>query len=79
MQETDMEKPIRLEPHSSFKNAIQKTDSEGFITYNYFRLIEVCMKLHGFNYDDALDWVEYNIAGMASSGFRISYRRPPGG
>ena len=71
-----MEKPIRLEPHSAFKKAIVKKDSRGFITYNYYKLIEVCMEQHGFDVDDATDWVGYNILSMAVNGFKISYARP---
>jgi hypothetical protein len=79
MSVTDMDKPIRLEPHSAFKDAIQKVDSYGVITYSHHKLVSVCMKLHGLEYDDALDWVEYNIVSLATYGFRISYRKPPGG
>jgi hypothetical protein len=71
-----MKNPIQLEPHSAFQVAIVKTDKKGFITYNYFKLIEVCMELHGWNDEDAQEWVDYNIVGLAINGFKISYAQP---
>ena len=53
-----------------------KTDKNGFITYNYFKLIEVCMELHGWNDEDAQEWVDYNIVGLAVNGFKVSYAQP---
>lgn len=71
-----MKNPIQLEPHSAFQVAIVKTDKKGFITYNYFKLIEVCMELHGWNDEDAQEWVDYNIVGLAINGFKVSYAQP---
>ena len=53
-----------------------KTDKKGFITYNYFKLIDVCMELHGWNDEDAQEWVDYNIVGLAINGFKVSYAQP---
>jgi hypothetical protein len=55
---------IRIEPNAQFKRAIVKTDKDGYITYSYFKLIEVCMKLYDLSADDAQEWVEYNILGL---------------
>jgi hypothetical protein len=71
-----MKQPIKLEPHTAFKKAIVKTDDKGFITYNYFKLIDVCMELHEWNEEDAQEWVDYNIVGLAVNGFKISYASP---
>lgn len=71
-----MKTPIKLEPHTAFKKAIAKTDDKGFITYNYFKLIDVCMKLHKWDEETAQDWVDYNIVGLAVNGFKISYASP---
>jgi hypothetical protein len=71
-----MKTPIKLEPHTAFEKAIVKTDEKGFITYNYFKLIDVCMELHGWDGDTAQDWVDYNIVGLAVNGFKISYASP---
>ena len=68
-----MKQPIQLEPHTAFEKAIVKTDDKGFITYNYFKLINVCMELHEWNEDDAQEWVDYNIVGLAVNGFKVSY------
>jgi len=70
-----MKTPIKLEPHTAFQKAIVKTDDKGFITYNYFKLIDVCMELHGWDEESAQDWVDYNIVGLAVNGFKISYAR----
>ena len=68
-----MAEPIRLEPHSAFKKAIEKKDARGYITYNYYKLIDVCMELHGFDEEEAIEWVGYNILGTAINGFDVSY------
>lgn len=71
-----MKQPIQLEPHSAFQAAIVKTDKKGFITYNYYKLIDVCMKLHGWDDEVAQEWVDYNIVGLAVNGFKVSYAQP---
>jgi len=70
-----MKQPIKLEPHTAFQAAIVKTDKKGFITYNYFKLVEVCMDLYKFDEEDAQEWVDYNIVGLAINGFKVSYAR----
>lgn len=71
-----MNTPIKLEPHSAFQKAVVKTDDKGFITYNYFKLIDVCKELHGWDDETAQDWVDYNICGLAINGFKVSYAQP---
>lgn len=70
-----MKNPIQLEPRKAFKKAIVKTDRNGFITYNYFKLIEVCMSLNNWNDEEAKEWVDYNIVCLATNGFKISYAK----
>ena len=71
-----MKQPIQLEPHKAFKKAIVCTDKNGFIVYNYFKLIEVCMDLHKWDMETAQEWVDYNIVNLAVNGFKISYAQP---
>lgn len=71
-----MKSPIRLEPHARFRKAIVRKSKNGTLTYNYYLLIEVCMKLHGFDQEEATDWVEFNIVSLAINGFKISYAIP---
>jgi hypothetical protein len=56
---------IKLEPHGQFQKAIQAVRPDGRLVYNYWRLIEVCQDLYGFTSEDATEWVEYNICGLA--------------
>ena len=71
-----MKQPIQLEPHSAFQAAIVKTDKKGFITYNYYKLIDVCKDLYEMTDEDAVEWVDYNICGLAVNGFKVSYAKP---
>jgi hypothetical protein len=71
-----MSTPIKLEPHKHFKKAIVRKDKKGFITYNYSKLIDVCMELYNLSFDDAQEWVDFNIVGLAVNGFKVSYARP---
>lgn len=63
---------IKLEPHSAFKKAIVRVSKKGRITYSYNKLIKVCMKLHSWDYETAVDWVDFNICGMTCMGFNVS-------
>ena len=70
---------IRIEPHTQFKKAIHKVRKDGYITYNYWGLVEVCMRLHDENVEDAIEWVEYNILGLNDSKqslFGVRYADP---
>lgn len=55
---------IRIEPHAQFKKAIHKVRKDGYITYNYWGLVEVCEDLYDMTQEDATEWVEYNILGL---------------
>ena len=55
---------IRLEPHHAFRHAIISTRKDGLISYGYDELIEVCMNHYQLDYDDAAEWVDYNIIGL---------------
>lgn len=66
---------IKLEPHAQFKRAIQAVRPSGRLVYNYWRLIEVCQDLYEMSPDDATEWVDYNICGLAVNGFDIRYAR----
>ena len=70
---------IKLEPHAKFKQAIQAVRPDGRLVYNYWRLIEVCEDLYEMTREDAVEWVDYNIAGLAVNGFEIRYARLPAG
>jgi hypothetical protein len=58
---------IRIEPRKDFDKAIHKQNREGYITYDYWKLVEVCMRLHKEPMEDAIEWVEYNILGLNDS------------
>ena len=58
---------IRIEPHAQFKKAIHKVRKDGYITYNYWGLVEVCEDLYDMTPEDATEWVEYNILGLNDS------------
>jgi hypothetical protein len=66
---------IKLEPHARFKRAIQAVRPSGRLVYNYWRLIEVCQDLYEMTEEDAVEWVDYNICGLAVNGFEIRYAR----
>lgn len=64
---------IKLEPHKVFKKAIVKVGSQGRLTYGYYLLVDLCMDHYELGLDDAVEWVDYNIVGLAINGFNISY------
>jgi hypothetical protein len=66
---------IKLEPHTAFKKAIVRESKDGCITYSYDLLIKVCMELHDWDEQTAVEWVDYNILGFACNGFKVSYAR----
>lgn len=71
-----MKKGIKLEPHAVFKKAVVGKGKNGWLTYSYPLLVDICMKHHGFDEDDAIEWVDYNICGLAVNGFNVTYRKP---
>jgi hypothetical protein len=66
---------IKLEPHKEFKKAIVRRSKKGRITYNYYALIEVCEKIYELSAEDAVEWVDYNILGLAPMGFGVDYKQ----
>ena len=70
-----MKKYIRLEPSKEFDKAIVRRSKDGCLTYNYDLLIEVCMKMHKWDWDTAQEWVDYNIVSLAINGFKVSYAK----
>lgn len=64
---------IKLEPHKVFKKAIVKVGTQGRLEYGYYLLIDVCQDHYELNHEDAVEWVDYNICGLAPNGFSISY------
>jgi hypothetical protein len=65
---------IKLEPDKDFSKAVVKRE-RGLITYSYYKLIDVCMEIYELDYNDATEWVDYNIVRLAPYGFKISYKR----
>lgn len=58
---------IRIEPAKEYDKAIHKVRKDGYIIYDYWKLVEVCMRLHDESIEDAIEWVEYNILGLNDS------------
>lgn len=70
---------IRIEPAKHFDKAIYKTRRDGYITYDYWGLVEVCQNIYEFDTEDAIEWVEYNILGLNDSNesmFGVEYSVP---
>lgn len=58
---------IRIEPAKEYDKAIHKVRKDGYIIYDYWELVRVCMRLHNESIEDAIEWVEYNILGLNDS------------
>jgi len=70
---------IRIEPAKEYDKAIHKVRKDGYITYDYWKLVEVCMRLHDESIEDAREWVDYNILGLNDSDetyFGVWYEDP---
>ena len=61
-----MSKPLpkfyRLEPRSEFDEAIVRTEPSGMLVYSYKRLLKVVMEMNDWKREDAVDWIDFNIA-----------------
>ena len=69
---------IRIEPHTQFKKAIHKVRKDGYITYNYWGMVDVCERLYDITKEDAREWVDYNILGLNDDKqglFGVSYAK----
>ena len=67
---------IRIEPAKEYDKAIHRKQRDWYIIYDYWKLVEVCMRLHAESMEDAIEWVNYNILGLNDSEetyFRVHY------
>lgn len=62
---------IQIEPHGTFKNSIVGLNKKGQYIYDYDKLVQACMDLYGFEVDDAVEWVDYNIVGLEPNGMEV--------
>jgi hypothetical protein len=63
------EEPIRLD---GLDNCIIGTDVRGYLIYDYGKLLNHFVK-EGMDEGDAMEWVDYNIMGMAQQNFIILF------
>lgn len=67
---------IRLEPRKIFDKAIVGYTSDNWAVYDYNKLIPAVKRAHKIRKTtEAIEWIDYNIAGaFEDCGLRISYR-----
>ena len=54
--------------------AIVGTSHDGYYIYDYDRLIECFMSDKGMTYDEAVEWIDYNVLGTnGGTGFIVIY------
>ena len=54
--------------------AIIGTDQDGLLVYDYNRMLEVFMSEQNMDYEEAVEWIDYNVMGvMAGKGFTVIY------
>lgn len=54
--------------------AIIGTSHNGYYVYDYDRMIECLMTDNGMTYDEAIEWIDYNVIGVnAGQGFTVLY------
>lgn len=46
----------------NYASAIMGISTEGNIVYSYERMIDYLIKTDGMTYEDAVDWIDYNVA-----------------
>ena len=62
-------KAMRLEPNNTFDRAILGLSSDGRIVYSENKILQALQDVDGMDYDEALEWYEYNTArGIAYAG-----------
>lgn len=62
-------KSLRLEPSTTFDLAIIGLTSDGRIVYSENKILLALQDVEGMDYDEALEWYEYNTArGVAYAG-----------
>lgn len=65
---------FKYEPLAEFKRAVVKREN-GFVTYSYYKLIDICMKTYELDYNYAKDWVDITIERLAIDRIKICYKR----
>lgn len=66
---------VILEPHEEFKEAIVSV-TKGRYVYCYLKLIQVFLKQNeDWSEQDAIEWIDYNVAGLEQIGLKIRYPR----
>ncbi len=53
-------------------SAVIGSDQRCFLVYDYNKLVEV-FRNHGMNYDEAVDYVEFNVVGVKPDNYTILY------
>ena len=54
--------------------AIVGTDNNGLLVYDYDRMIECFMTDSEMTFDEAVEWIDYNVMGvMGGQGFTVLY------
>jgi len=54
--------------------AIVGTDNNGLLVYDYDRMIECFIEDSEMTFDEAVEWIDYNVMGvMGGKGFTVLY------
>ena len=54
--------------------AIIGTDQDGLLVYDYNRMLVVFMSEQDMDYEEAVEWIDYNVMGvMGGKGFTVIY------
>lgn len=51
--------------------AIIGVSVDGNVVYDYDKLVEIYVKHDGMTYEDAVDWIEYNVVGSHLSEYNM--------
>lgn len=67
---------IRLEPRKLFDPAIVAVSVDGWPVYSYRKLLAAAFTMFPPDepHEDVVEYVDYNIIGLACNGFGISYK-----
>ena len=56
--------------------AIVGTSHDGYYVYDYDRMIECFMSDSHMNYEEAIEWIDFNVLGInGGTGFIVLYNR----
>ncbi len=61
--------PALFGPSDAYDNAIIGISASGAVVYDYEKIVEEVMNDDGISYDEAVDWVDYNV--MRSLGYNL--------